>query len=631
MIQPTLESIYSSRDMVDVFGGYNHNLRISESEFYDMQNLTSSHYPILAPRNKRGIYEYPEGSGDNHSPNGLISKDALCYADGHKLYINNEPVAGLELEDSPKQLISMGAYIVIMPDKKYVNTKDLTDYGNIEASFNSDKSTISASYEMCKIDGNVYEDGEEKIPRQPLPPEKPTNAQLWIDNSSTPNSLKQYSETNKQWNAIATTYVKISYPNLAASFKQFDAVKITGLPSEFTELNDLEGKVSVLWEAYHDPGEKNDKQEVVRAEGANDFIVVIGFLGNASTKESPLCIERKMPILDFVIESGNRLWGCRYGEDIDGNIVNKIYASKLGDFKNWNFFPGLSTDSYDASCGTDGQWTGAISHLGYPIFFKENCLHKVYGNFPANYQIQTTECRGVQKGCGNSLAIVNERLFYKSRGGVCVYDGSLPSEISSAFGDIHYTGVDTEGIVGTDDEYELRNGAVAGAHNNKYYISMKSEEDNEWYLFVFDVSKGMWHKEDKTRADAFCSCNGEIYFIDHSDKKIKTLLGSGKKEPTEVKWMAETGIMGTSMLDKKYISKLLMRMSLSIGTRIMVSIQYDSCGDWERVYSAVGTHLRSFSIPLKPKRCDHFRLRIEGVGDAKIFSISKTIEQGSEY
>ena len=621
MIQPTLESIYSSRDMVDMFGGYNHNLRINEGEFYDMQNLTSSHYPILSPRGKRGIYEYPEGSGDNHSPNGLISKDALCYVDGHTLYINNYPVPGLELTDTPKQLISMGAYIVIMPDKKYVNTKDFTDYGNIEAFFNSDKANISVSYEMCKIDGNGYGD----VPKSATPPDNPENSSLWIDISSTPNSLKQYSSSNKTWNAIATTYVKISAPNIAASFKQFDAVKISGLPSELTELNDLEGQISVLWEAYHDEGETNADGNVVRVAGTNDFIVVIGFLGKAEPKDSPLCIERLMPELDFVIESGNRLWGCRYGEDINGNIVNEIYASKLGDFKNWNCFMGLSTDSYSASCGTDGQWTGAISHLGYPIFFKENCLHKVYGQFPANYQIQTTECRGVQKGCGKSLAIVNERLFYKSRGGVCAYDGSLPTEISSAFGDIHYTGVDTDNVD------ELRNGAAAGAHNNKYYISMKSEEDNKWYLFVFDVSKGMWHKEDNTRADEFCSCRGEIYFIDHDDKKIKTLLGTGAKEVAEVKWMAETGIMGTSMLDKKYISRLLIKMSLGIGTRIRLFIQYDSNGDWEGIYSAEGINLRTFAIPIKPKRCDHFKLRIEGVGEAKIFSISKTIEQGSDY
>lgn len=610
MIQPTLEAISTSRDIVDVFLGYNHNLRINGGEFYDMKNLTSSHYPVLSPRGKRGVYEYP-GGGDNHSPNGLISKDALCYVDGTKLYINNYEVAGLVLTDSPKQLISMGAYIIIMPDKKYVNTKNLSDYGSIEASFGTGEATnlISATYEMCKVDGTIYSVSYKST----TPPDNPKHMELWIDTSSTPHTLKQYSETSSVWVSIATTYIKISAPNIATSFKQYDAVKISGLPA-LPQFENLEGKISPLWDAYHDTD----------GNGAGDYIVVIGMLDTTVTEETNLHIERSMPMLDFVIESGNRLWGCRYGTDVNGNVVNEIYASKLGDFKNWNCFMGLSTDSYTASCGSDGVFTGAIAHLGYPIFFKENCLHKVYGNFPSNFQVQTTECRGVQKGAGNSLAVVNERLFYKSRNGVCAYDGSLPSEISSVFGDIRYSAVDE---TATDTRY---NGAVAGSLNNKYYISMKSEVDNQWYLFVYDASSGMWHKEDNFRADAFCPCDGEIYAIEHSNNKIVSLLGSGTKDATEVKWMAETGTMGVSMPDKKYISNILVRMSLGIGSRIMFSIQYDSCGEWEKVYSAVGTHLRSFAIPVKPKRCDHFRLRIEGEGEAKIFSIVKTIQQGSD-
>ena len=43
-----------------------------------------------------------------------------------------------------------------------------------------------------------------------------------------------------------------------------------------------------------------------------------------------------------------------------------------------------------------------------------------------------------------------------------------------------------------------------------------------------------------------------------------------------------------------------------------------------------GTSLRSFSVPIRPKRCDHMKLKIVGKGDAKIYSITKTIEQGSE-
>ena len=373
-----------------------------------------------------------------------------------------------------------------------------------------------------------------------------------------------------------------------------------------------------MWEAYHDPGDAE------RAEGTNDYIVIVGILDEVVAKTSKLKLERLMPELDFIIESNNRLWGCRYGTDINGNIVNEIYASKLGDFKNWNCFMGLSTDSYSASCGTDGQWTGAITHLGYPLFFKENYMHKVYGNYPANFQVQSTACRGVQKGAGNSLAIVNERLFYKARSGVCVYDGSLPTEVSYVLGNDRYTKVDST------NEDTLRNGAVAGSHHNKYYISMQSDMDSQWYLFVYDTSSGMWHKEDNTRADAFCSCNGELYYIDHNDKEIKTMFGSGVKDTKPVPWMAESGLIGTSMPDKKYISRLSIRMSLDVGSKVYFYVKYDSMGDWEYVSTMESTTLRTFTVPIKPRRCDHFQLRIEGEGDAKIFSITKTIEQGSD-
>lgn len=603
----TLTEIPSSRSIVDVFGGYNHNIRISDAEFYDMKNLTSSHYPVLSPRDKRGIYEYPSSETPvTHSPNGLIAKDALCYVDGTTLYINNVAVPGLTLTDTPKQLISMGAYIIIMPDKKYINTLDYSDKGNIEATYTT-ASTVT--YELCRVDGTAY--SVKTVANKA--PDNPSNMDMWIDTSTTPHTLKQYSSTSSTWVSIATTYIKIKCTGIASAFKQYDGVKITGIDSTLEQLQALEGQTSVLWEVHHDETNPSD-----------DYIVVVGVIDNVSTQDSAITISRSMPNLDFVIESQNRLWGCRYGTDVNGNVVNEIYASKQGDFKNWNCFMGLSTDSYVASCGTDGQWTGAITYLGYPTFFKENCLHKVYGNYPANYQIQTTACRGVQKGCGNSLAIVNEQLFYKGRGGVCVYDGSLPAEISSAFGDIHYTGVDT-----TDSD-TLRNGAVAGSLGSKYYISVKSEVDEDWYFMVYDTAKSTWHKEDNTRIDAFCACRGDLYFIDHSDNKIKTVLGTGTEESGEIDWMAESGILGTDMPDKKYISRLLVRMSLAIGAKVMFYAQYDSCGDWEHLCTLTGTNVRSFSIPLKPKRCDHFRLRIEGVGNAKIFSIVKTIDQGSD-
>ena len=589
MRYPRLRELQSSRQMVEVFKGYNHNLRIGDGEFYDMKNMTSDYYPVLSPRGKRGVYASPA------SPKGMIAKDALCYVDGTE-FVMNEYRIDMGLNDEPKQLISMGAYVIIMPDKKWINTLNTTEFGNIEAEVITES---PVSFTLCKLDGTDY---SSDIPTDE--PAEPSNMDLWVDVSTEPHSLKQWSESSSMWVTIPTTYVKIYSPGsgLGTAFEKYDGITITGLSG-----------------ALHDNVSGNiieDSSDLAALEGAavvwekgDDYIVVVGVLDVTRTITEQITISRKMPIMDFIVESGNRLFGCRYGENADGEVVNEIYATKLGDFKNWNCYMGLSTDSYAASCGTDGQFTGAITHMGYPLFFKENCVHKVYGNYPANFQIQDTACRGVQKGCEKSLAIVNETLFYKARSGVCAYDGSLPTEVSYVFGNEAYSE------------------AVGGSHGNKYYISMK-DADEAWNLFVYDIAKGMWHKEDDIKVDQFCSCRGEMYAI--SDGQIITMLGSGTPDANLVEWMVETGEIGITSPDMKYISRITIRMSMDIDAEVGIYAQYDFSEEWECQCVLRSTNLRSFSIPIRPKRCDHMKLRIEGVGNVKIYSITKTIEQGSE-
>ena len=589
MKYPKLKEIPTSRELVDVFKGYNHNLRIGDGEFYDMTNLSSDNYPVLSPRPQRGIYATP------NNPQGMVAKDALCYVDGGDFIINEYRVdMGLTTDDTPKTLISMGAYVIIMPDKKYINTAPKDDggyeHGNIEAEV---ETSDTVTFSLCKMDGSGYEN----TATQPNAPEvteemekDPKTIPLWLDTSETPNSLKVYSVSKKSWTAIATTYIKISATGIGTPFSEGDGVTVSGVADE--RLSDLNASM-VIW-----------------ARG-DDYIVVTGILDKVTTQDTAITISRKMPIMDFIIESGNRLWGCRYGPSLNGDIVNTIYCTKLGDFKNWHCYPGISTDSWYVNLGSDGQFTGAITHLGYPLFFKENCVHKVYGNYPANYQIQTTACRGVQKGCERSLAIVNEVLYYKARSGVCAYDGSLPMEMSSALGEMTY------------------HNAVAGSIGNKYYISM-ADANEDWHLFVYDTMKGMWHREDDTQVVEFCNCRGDLYYIDYADNKIKTVRGTGITETAPIKWSATTGVIGTDSPDKKYISRLDMRMYIEAGKRVAFSAEYDSSGEWVHLFTVTGSKLGSFAVPIRPQRCDHIRLKITGNGEAKIYSICKTIEQGSD-
>lgn len=583
---PILNASAESRQTQDVFAGYNHNLRISENEFYDMRNLTSDVAPVLSPRKARGIYQ------EAANAQGMIAKDSLCYVEGSCFVMNQYRIdMGLSTDpkDCPKQLISMGAYVIILPDKKYINTADTTDRGSIEAEFSS---VSPVTFSPCKRDGTTF--APDYI--QGTEPGEPANMALWMDTSVTPHSLKQWSSSTGMWTNVATTYVKIQTAGIGKAFAQYDGVQITipeGLTVETAEQLETLSAAAIVY-----------AQE-------DNAIVVVGLLDEETTIQESISVSRKMPLMDFVIENDNRLWGCRYGLDSNGEVVNCLYASKTGDFKNWSCFMGISTDSYYVNLGSDGQFTGAITHAGYPLFFKENMVHKVYGQIPANFQVQSTVCRGVQKGCSGSLAIVNEILYYKSRHAVCAYDGSLPTEMSAALGDVQYMN------------------ATAAAHGNKYYISMQETLSGEWVFFVYDTAKGMWHKEDGLQAAFLCSCRDELYCA-LPDGKIITMLGSGESYEQDVEWMAETGIINASMPERQYLKRLSIRMVLEPGSIVNILVQYDSCGAWESLGHMTGSDLRSFTLPVRPRRCDHLRLRIEGSGKAMIFAITKSLSEGSD-
>ena len=42
-----------NREYYTEFKGYNHNLRISENDGYDMRNMTADNYPVMSSRDRR--------------------------------------------------------------------------------------------------------------------------------------------------------------------------------------------------------------------------------------------------------------------------------------------------------------------------------------------------------------------------------------------------------------------------------------------------------------------------------------------------------------------------------------------------------------------------------------------------
>lgn len=582
MYSPQLSFTGISEEIITGFGGYRKNIKANENEFFDEVNMSSDMFPLMSPRNKRGTFRIT-----GTTLHGLFAKDKLCFINEGRLWYGDTCIQGLTFPDMSvrRQFVSMGTKIIVFPDKVYVDTANVSDCGSLEAAFTS---SGTVTFTLCKGDGTLYDNYTVSANA----PQTPSNGDLWLDTSVQPNVLNQYSSYSGMWVGISETFVKITSPLLGERFSKYDGVTISGASQEA-----FNGDFT-LWSTDE------------------NSIVVSGIISNVITQTTPLTVSRTVPDMDFVCESGNRLWGC-------SSANNVIYSSKLGDPKNFNCFMGISTDSYAVTVGTDGDFTGAVSFRGNVLFFKENCVHKVYGNNPP-YSVNSVFLRGVQKGSEKSLVILNETLYYKSPTGICSYEGGVPLLISEALGDDYFKN------------------AVAGALGNKYYICM-SNKNNVRYLFTYDELSGLWHKEDQIDIKEFATHNCNLYFIsddgtnrflsvadaENTYGNFASVLG-GYTQENSVRWQVQTGLWGLSLPGNKYYSKITLMLKGEQGATLKIYFDYNNSGVWEEKCNITVENTKSFSLPFITPRCMCLRMKICGTGKITVLNISRCVERGSE-
>lgn len=616
---PEIPVAEKSIRMTSTFRGYNHQEVISDGEMYDTKNLSDEMYPVLSVRRRRGIKSW-DTQGQTVVPlTGISGRDKLVHIRGTEVFWDFTKVDGISVSTAenmlPKKIVSMGAYVCIWPDKVFFNTVDLTDKGSMERMY--EKMGGSVTLQMCRMDGTNYDMSQISVGT--MPPASPTNGQLWIDQTSDVDVLRQYYSPTEEWQEVASTYVKIGAAGVGSGLKEYDTVMIEGMAAVDTETQHIKDQVAALNGSY-----------IVYGAGEN-YVIIAGLISktHSALKNQKVNVDRKVPDLDYICESNNRLWGCKYGME-NGQVVNEIRACKLGDFRNWSCFMGISTDSYTASIGTDGEFTGCVTQRGYPVFFKENCIHRVTGQTPSSFQISTTTCRGVQKGSWRSVAVVNEMIYYKSRQDIMEYDGNMPMSVSEQLGRVMYSD------------------ARAGACGDKYYISMKDTNGN-WSLFTYNTTKSIWYREDDLHALGFGAVGDELYIIDEDNNTMVSVSGNAfgstgtfhlEEDP---EWCAEFGLSGIENLPNSYgnmarsdingshyLSRFDIRMYLEEDGKAELEIMYDSNGEWTKQGEIRGNRMRMFMLPVIPKRCDHLRFRMKGKGDCRIYSIARHMEVGSD-
>lgn len=374
----------------------------------------------------------------------------------------------------------------------------------------------------------------------------------------------------------ADTITVSGWGDLTASFKAGDTVSVSGCTAV--------------------PG--NNKSISVKAVTATTITTTENAL-TAGKETGPVTIARKVPDLDYICESENRLWGCCSAD-------KTIYASALGDPTNFYTYEGISTDSYAVAVGTEGDFTGCVKLSSSVLFWKENVLHKMLGSYPAEYSLYTYNIEGLQAGCSKSMQVINETLYYKGLHGIYAYSGGIPSLVTNRFGD------------------HVLADAVGGTDGARYYLSALDGERRR--LLVYDIESGIWLEEDDTVAVDFARIGKDCYLLDNKGDIYR--MDTGEDEAGLAWWMLFTPFYLTLTARKRY-RRLLLRVELPRGSWLRAEVRFDG-GRWQEAGRIAGAENDVRCIPLKIARCDRFELRLSGSGPCCILGISQEFSVGSE-
>lgn len=616
----------AKRELVADFRGYNcTELSFDgggKSTFSDMLNGGTDKYPFAASRPPRSKTQYDE---------------ATCALSGGEVLIRVQPpylIYGennydLGISPGEKQIVRMGTNLLVFPDGKYFNTAN-GEYGSID-----EGKEYSGTLEISRIylkDGNFIRGFTAQ-----------TGADFsridvnYVTSSGVAYTSKKlvweysttFSERKTDFNPEIITggYVPIAFENGEVYYlSEYDgtlevpSVKWSRLDVEKMELKNGDKELFAMTNIWS--GEQYAKLEfnnktfdefyvhLLPEQNISDLgaLTLPTYANDTLLKFGYSWRSRTLPIFDYVTVCNNRLFGCRCGMPYDGSEpVNRIYVSAPNNFKAFEQFAGISTDSWWGDVSEEGPFTAACTYNGYPMFFKEDCMYILYGDYPP-YSYNAVKIRGVAEGAYKSLIELNGALFYKSRHDIMRYTSSSLSSISQALGNI--SGISR---------------AVGGAYRDSYYISLDGE------TFVFDTTRGMWAKEDAISVIDFAHIDGSLHFLSDGGKVYKVNNGD-----EQMPWSLTSPPIGYEYPNRKRLYSLQIRIELGEKDELpTVELSLDG-GEFKECRVRVnftdgeGRRTGSILIPVSTCRCELLRYRISGYGTYKLTGVTKVIKEGGK-
>lgn len=491
------------------FQGLNYGQGYADGEFSECENLSAAEYPCISQRAARTV------EGHYAAPTGLHAKEGLVVIDGTSVLYNGEAVGTVTA--GRKQMATIGNYVVIFPDKVYLNAKT-KEFRSME---------------------------------------------------------ERYTATGLKFTDSTITTKGDAWP-----FKVGDAVQIRGCS---TTENNREAERSIIVRGV-------SGQTMTFSENAF----------TAAEESGSVTISREVPDLEHICENNYRLWGVK---------GNTIYGSKYSDPFNFYYYDtGTADAAYWIDVGTDGEFTGCVPYSSHICFFKEHYLHKLYGSKPSNFQLVHSQVYGVQAGSERSMQVINETLYYKGVNGVYAYTGGVPELISDKFGTRRFA-----------------DACGASDGGSKYYISMRS--GLEWGLWVYDVLRGLWLREDGLHCVDMTFHDGHVWLLAADGTLYKV---DETEDRSQVAWSVTFAPFNETVNERKGYSKFHLRLEMDAGSQLEIDMKRNLDKTWTKVYSTTNEKARTLTVPVIPARCDSVEIRLRGKGECRVRTFIREFFEGSD-
>lgn len=330
---------------------------------------------------------------------------------------------------------------------------------------------------------------------------------------------------------------------------------------------------------------ENEKTAVIREIDGKNLI----FSAECFTpgKESAVTITRKVPDLDFVCEKDNRLWGVH---------DNAVCCSVLGDPLNWMVYEGLATDGFEAEVGTDGPFTGIAAASSHVLCFKEDCVHKIYGAKPSNFQVQVSRIPGVQAGCERAVLNVGEIVYWWARDGLMAYGGGIPDRLSAPLGEQGYTDM----CMGVDG----------------HILWLSGLRDGQPETLTYDIEQAAFLPMDDRQAVQFAYYDGALYLAEQT-----AMWKTGtKRSDTDF-----SVVLGPFRQTAPAVMNALTVLADCAGACTIACEVRTERGDWMPVWASGRLTDGRARIPIPAVHGMQFWLRLTGRGDVTLQSVVRTL------